>query len=199
MSTPLVEQLPALIGVAVGAVATYVTTSLGDRARWQQQRDERWDSARMQAYADFGNAVKQVFHVATRIAVRRGMPYSAEPLRPDAKAMSVLNEAEGDRACAWEAVLLLGDPETVNAARTWWHEVWRFVWFARGWLTDAEQWQAALRESDMARQCFYECARRDLGVKGKATAIGPPRPQWLSDAKISEGKSQSSPTSAPGS
>jgi hypothetical protein len=181
MSTPLAQQLPALIGVAVGSVATYVTTSLGDRTRWRRVRDERWDAARMQAYAEFGNAVKEVFHLATRIAKGRGMPYSAEPLNPDMEAISALNDAEGKRARAWESVLLLGDPETVEAGRNWWHEVWRFVWFARGWMTDTKQWEDALIVSDTARQCFYECARRDLGVKGNAAAIGPPQPQWLNN------------------
>jgi hypothetical protein len=110
MSTPLAQQLPVLIGVAIGSVATYVTTSLGDRTRWRRGRDERWDAARMQAYSEFGNAVKEVFHLATRIAKGRGMPYSAEPLNPDMEAISALNDAESKRARAWESVLLLGDP-----------------------------------------------------------------------------------------
>lgn len=70
MSTPLVLELPALVGVAVGAVATYVTTSLGDRARWRRTRDERWDVARMEAYAEFGNAVKHVFNLANTYSRR---------------------------------------------------------------------------------------------------------------------------------
>ena len=160
-----------------------LNSKLSDRTRWRRGRDERWDAARMQAYAEFGNAVKEVFHLATRIAKGRGMPYSAEPLNPGMEAMSALNDAESRRARAWESVLLLGDPETVEAGRTWWHEVWRFVWFARGWLTDTEQWEDAIAESDPARQRFYECARRDLGVKGTAAAIGPPEPRWLSNAE----------------
>ena len=36
MSNPLVQQLPALVGVAVGAIATYATTTLGEHARWRR-------------------------------------------------------------------------------------------------------------------------------------------------------------------
>lgn len=77
----------------------------------------------------------------TRIAAGRGIPYEVEPLDSDAVAASALSEAESERARVWESVLLLGNPATVEAARVWWHEVWRFVWFARGWLTDKDQWQ----------------------------------------------------------
>ena len=50
MSNTVLQQLPTLLGVGVGAIAGYATTSLGDRARWRRQREERWDPARMQAY-----------------------------------------------------------------------------------------------------------------------------------------------------
>ena len=179
MSDPLVQQLPALVGVALGATAGYVTTSLADRSRWRRARDERWDAARMQAYSDFGNAVKRVFDLATRIAAGRGIQHAVQPLTPDDDSAAALTEAEGARARAWESVLLLGDPVTVDAARAWWHEVWRFVWFARGWLSDSEHWSGALAESNAARQRFYDCARRDLGVGGDVSAIGPSQPRWL--------------------
>jgi hypothetical protein len=143
------------------------------------ERSERWDAARMQAYTEFGDAVKHVFNLATRIAASKGFPHSVDPMEPDAQAIAVLGDAEGARARAWESVLLLGDPATVDAARTWWHEVWRFAWFARGWLTDPEQWPIALAESDAARQRYYECARRDLGVGGAVAATAPPEPNWL--------------------
>lgn len=188
MTNPLLQQLPALVGVVVGGAATYVATSLLDRARWRRERDERWDAARMQGYAEFANAVKEVFTIATRIAAGRGLTYAADPLAPDEESSSALSEAESRRARAWESVLLLGAPETVEAGRVWWHEVWRFVWFARGWLNDPQQWEEAHTESDMARQRFYDSARRDLGVRGAASAIGPLHPRWLHHGLTSHGQ-----------
>ncbi len=87
MSNPLVQQLPALIGVGVGALVTFATTSLAERTRWRRERDARWDDARMRAYAEYGDAVKKVTHVASRITAGRGFPHSVEPLKPDAAAM----------------------------------------------------------------------------------------------------------------
>jgi len=97
MSSPLVQQLPALVGVVVGGAATFVATSLGDRARWSRERRDRWDAARMKAYVEFGDAVKHVFNLSTRIAAGRGLPYSADPLPPGAETLAALGEAEAAR------------------------------------------------------------------------------------------------------
>lgn len=51
MNNSLIQQLPVLLGVGVGTLATYATTSLADRARWRRERTARWDEARMRAYA----------------------------------------------------------------------------------------------------------------------------------------------------
>jgi hypothetical protein len=179
MSNPLVQQLPALVGVAVGALATYATTALGERARWRRDRAARWDAARMRAYAEYGDAVKKVSHIASRIAAGRGLPHSVEPLAPSTEAMETLSNAGGDRARAWEPVLLLGDPETVSAARAWHQAVWRLEWYAAGRLTAADQWEPAMRATEVARDWFYGCARKDLGVSGGAvpTPIWPP--EWM--------------------
>ena len=134
MSNPLVQELPVLIGVGVGALASFATTSLGERARWRQERGARWDEARMRAYAEYGDAVKKVTHLASRIAAGRGFPHSVESLTPDAEAIEDLSNAGGERARAWESVLLLGDPETVSAARARHQSVWRLEWFAAGRL-----------------------------------------------------------------
>jgi hypothetical protein len=181
MSGALVQELPALIGVGVGAVATYATTAATERTRWRRQQVSRWDRERMRAYAEYGNAVKKVTHLASRIAAGRGLPHSVEPLEPDRRALEALSQADGDRARAWESVLLLGAPETVAAARAWHQAVWRLEWFAQGRLTAADQWDPAIRETDVARDQFYESARRDLGVAGAAVRTPPWPPQWVAD------------------
>jgi len=181
MSSPLVHQLPALVGVGVGALLTYATTFLGERSRWRRERNARWDEARMRAYAEYGDAVKKVTHVASRIAAGRGFPHSVESLAPDAEAMEALSSAGGERARAWEPVLLLGDPETVAAARAWHQALWRLEWYAAGRLTAADQWESVLRDTEVARDRFYDCARRDLGVRGGAVPTPPWPPQWIRD------------------
>jgi len=178
----LVDQLPTLLGVSIGAVATYAATSLSERSRWQRERSARWDVARMHAYSEYGEAVKKVFHLASRLAAARDLPHNSEPLEPNQEAMELLSNAEGERAGAWEPVLLMGDPQTVAAARSWHQAIWRVVWFAQGRLIGVDQWEVALSESERARDKFYEAARRDLGVQGAAMPTPPWPPQWMRDA-----------------
>jgi hypothetical protein len=140
----------------------------------------------MRAYAEYGDAVKKVTHLASRITAGRGFPHSVESLAPDAEAMEALSNAGGERARAWEPVLLLGDLETVAAARAWHQAVWRLEWYAAGRLTAADQWEPSMRDTEVARDKFYDCARRDLGVKGGAVPTPPWPPKWIQELEATE-------------
>jgi hypothetical protein len=188
MSNPVVVELPALLGVVVGAISTYATTSLSERSRWRRERTARWDVTRKDAYAEYGASVKKVFHVSIRIATARGLQTSVRPLPPDEDAMIALMDAESARSTAWESVLLMGDPATVAAARTWHEAVWRLGWFAQGRLTGEQAWQAALNASEQARDLFYTAARRDLGVAGEAVPTSPGSPWQREDFPAGPGE-----------
>jgi hypothetical protein len=45
------QQLPALIGVVVGALATWVVTSAAERSKWHRDQSVRWDEKKLTAYA----------------------------------------------------------------------------------------------------------------------------------------------------
>lgn len=169
----LIEQLPALVGVAVGALSTVFATTWADRSRWKREQRARWDIERMRAYIDYANVVKRVSWLSIRIAAARGFDHSAEPLAPDT-GLAELARMEQERAVAWERVLLLGHPDVIAAARAWHVAVWRLQWFARGKLTSAADWVDAHRQSELCRDIYYERARRDLGVQG----TGAPTPTW---------------------
>jgi hypothetical protein len=139
----------------------------------------------MRAYAEYAQAVKKVFYLALRIGVARGLPHPTEPLEPDPQAMELLSKAEAERASAWESVLLMGDPQTVAAARAWHQTIWHLVGFAQGRVEGANQWQAAKDASAQARDKFYESARRDLGVQGEAVTTPPWTPEWMQDPAAS--------------
>jgi hypothetical protein len=180
----LLTQLPALIGVVVGALATYVSTSTAERARWRRQRTTRWDEARVRAYAEYGNAVKRLIHVSTELAAARGIQHSSDPVEIE-EGLRTLNAVEADRTAKWEAVLLLGEAATVAAARAWHEAAWRLEWYARGRISGQAGWEEALSQADAARQVFYHHARADLGVTGGN--VPPPRwpPSWLEDIEAS--------------
>jgi hypothetical protein len=176
----LLQQLPALLGVVVGVVTTFALTNLGERARWRRDQRVRWDTARLQAYIEYGNAVKRVVQVANRMASARGFPHSAEPVPLD-QGQAELAVATADRTARWEAVLLLGHPDTVAAARAWHQRVWQLEYYALGRLTDTDGWARALDEFERTRKEFYRCARNDLGVEGAVTTRSWP-PPWHAEA-----------------
>jgi hypothetical protein len=161
----LVQQLPALIGVLIGALASYLATSASERARWRRTQAIRWDEARARAYAEYADSVKRVFEMSMRIAAHRGLASSHAPLAPN-EGLSDLAELGTERASRWESVLLLGDPTTVAAARDWHRLTWQMDAFVRGTQTDDDERKDLLRQADTVRDRFYDAARSDLGVTG---------------------------------
>ena len=161
----VVQQLPALIGVVVGALASYLVGSATERRRWQRQQSTRWDEKRAQAYVEYGNAVKNVFYLCGRITNSRGLGLMREQINI-ADALNELGRLASERSAKWETVLLLGDPDTVLAARTWHRLVGDMQRFVRDNRTDVGGWEALFDKVEAARATFYEAARRDLGIRG---------------------------------
>jgi hypothetical protein len=163
----LVNQLPTLLGVIVGAAGSYLASAAGERARWRRTQGTRWDDKRADAYAAYGRAIKQMINLSQRLAAGRGIGGSGEPLAATQDNLEALAAAEAVRGNVWETVLLLGDPSTIAAARHWQEQVWRLEWFARGLMTGEEAgWDRAMEAANEARAAFYGSARRDLRVAG---------------------------------
>ncbi|OSP44598.1 hypothetical protein B7767_04155 [Streptomyces sp. 13-12-16] len=167
------EQLPALAGVIVGAVGSYTATSLTERSRWRRARAERWDQKRLDTYASYANALKHQINIAQRMGAARGFQHAVDPLDPE-QGLPQLAEAEARRAAEWESVLLVGDAETIGAAREWHEAVWNVELYARGLQHDPAGWEGAVRRMSRARDDFYALARRDLGISGPP----PPSGNW---------------------
>ena len=169
----VVQQLPALIGVVVGALASFLAGAASERARWRREQSARWDDKRAQAYADYGYAVKNVYVQCMRVAAMRsrgrdGDRAAGERAAGDradyAEALAGLSSLTDERTAKWEPVLLLGNPQTIAAARTWHRRVWQVERFARGERTDIEHWDALMADVIADRARFYTEARRDLGI-----------------------------------
>lgn len=105
-------QLSALIGVIVGAVASYVVTALAERTRWKRQTAARWDERRLVAYADYSQAVKTIVTLAHRLAAFRGLSPDAKPLSHTEDNLALLQQAEEQRSSCLEGVRLLTDSDT---------------------------------------------------------------------------------------
>ena len=156
------QQLPTLLGVLVGALATYAATSAAERARWRRAQSVRWDEKKVGAYAEYAHAVKAVIAIALRLLARQ------EP-GPDSggsteEELTALDAAEEERTMKWEAVLLLGSSDVVTAARTWHQSVFRLERLAHGQPSDMTLAEA-IGATSHARRKFYEVAKRDIGIE----------------------------------
>lgn len=83
----------------------------------------------------------------------------------------LLADAEDKRAGLIEAVLLLADADTVEAARKWQNCVWSLRKFHEDPTVTAEDIRSSLQSAADARDAFYVCARPDLGIR---SALPPP-------------------------
>ncbi len=159
------QQAPALVGVVVGAAASYATVSLGERKRWRRKLSTRWDQRRLSTYMDYAASVKNLFHLALRLATARGVSTLVVPMDP-VEGARLCAEAEERRSTHWESVLMLGDPETISAARAWHGAVLRLIQTSLKSEFSVADWEAARAVTAGARDRYYESARASLGVAG---------------------------------
>jgi hypothetical protein len=169
----VVDQWGTLLGVLVGAVASYAVTALTERARWRRAQAERWQEKKFDVYARYSNALKEQIGITQRIGAALGYAHVVDPLEP-AEGLPLLAEAEARRATLWESVLLVGDAETVTAARSWHEAVWTLELHVREQRQDAQGWTRDSQRLSRKRDAFYTCARRELGVAGPP----PPSGNW---------------------
>ena len=145
----VVQQLPALIGVAVGALASFLVSSATKRRRWLRQQSTRWDEKRAQAYVDYGNAVKNVFYKCGSIVNFRGLGWMHEQIN-ETDALSESGQLVRERSAKWESLLLLGDTETLLAAREWHRLVGKLQRFVRNNKIDVGEWRALFVQAQAA-------------------------------------------------
>lgn len=157
------QQVLTLVAVVLGAGSTFIVTASTERAKWRRAQDVRWDDKRLAAYSEFANALKQYVQVSYRLAAARGYPAVAQPMDIEV-GLKALAEAEAEKTVKWEAVLLLGSPGAVAAARAWNRAAWELGWPARGHAIDHAEYVRQYSEMGRRRNEFYECARADLGV-----------------------------------
>jgi hypothetical protein len=160
--------IPALIGVVVGVAAT----SWADRIRWKRSQAIRWDERRVDVYAEYARAIKRIHMTALRMVSPRMADDRARRINRE-DGLTLLAQADAHRTEAWEAVLLLADQETTRAAFRWQHVVEGEAEFARSRPNDGESddWKAAVRSADEARDGFYAAARKSVNVGGGSVAI----------------------------
>ncbi|SHN43324.1 hypothetical protein [Cryptosporangium aurantiacum] len=162
----LLEQLPALLGVLVGAAGSLAVATIGDRARFRRDQDSRSLERRLAAYRDYSRAMKSNVNTMLRVAAQIGedpRPHP-HPLAPEAGELLLAESVEA-RDLAWETLLLLGSAEVLEAASAWFGTVATLERSARDATRDPVAWDESVNRQFDARMEFYAAARRDLGLQ----------------------------------
>jgi hypothetical protein len=167
----VVSQLSTLIGVTLGAILSYLVGMLNERTRWRREQGARWDGLLLQAYSDYGQAIKECVLAYQRLAAHQGLTEDPSPVEPTDDALGQASKAEARRAAMTEPLRLLADSSTAVAVRKLNDAVWHLEWMARGRLTGASAtWDEAYSVYRAARQNFHEKARASLQVPGGVIA-----------------------------
>ncbi|MEE1759950.1 hypothetical protein [Streptomyces sp. SP18BB07] len=162
MST-FIQQLPALLGVVIGALGSYLVVMRGEQVRFRQERATRWEERRLTVYADWARALKQSITLTYRVASHLGNDPHPHPLSPE-EAAPLMAEATVARDPSGEALLLLGSPEVVDKARAWVVTVMRMEEFLRAGTRDPRAWQELLERQRGGRDAYYVAVREDLAL-----------------------------------
>lgn len=172
------QQLPALIGVVVGAVGSYLAITRGDRARFRQERDVRWEERRLTVYGDYARSLKRTVSLGYRIASHLGNDPHPHPLSPQ-DAVGPLTEAAEARDPVWEQLRMIGTPEVVRCARAWMLMVLEMETFLRAGTHDPAAWADWLERQRAVRDRYYDAVRAELvlpaGAESHLPALPPAR------------------------
>ena len=178
-------QVLTLVAVVIGGAVSFVGAWGTEHLRWRRARAERWDTQTMDAYARYAGAMKHEVRITMRIAGGLGLGPRTEPLALE-QGKTLHQEAEQERSMRFEAVLLLGNQQTVGAARVWQQSCWDLYLFclsrASATPADIEEFTRLYEVVGRAREVFHEAARRSLGV-AEGTVASTAMPSELPDAE----------------
>lgn len=169
------QQLPALIGVVIGALGSYWAVVRGDRVRFGREREARWEERRLAVYTDYARALKTSVTLTYRVAASLGNDPHPHPLTPE-EAAPLVAEATVARDPYGEALLLLGDPEVVAKAREWVTTLLEMEAFLRERTENPRAWQSLLERQRTGREGYYAAVRNDLALPPGHSARWPVLP-----------------------
>lgn len=163
-------QLFTLAGVALGAIASYLVSSLNERTRHRREVAKEWEDRKYDNLVAFIEEVKTMSHISRRMAGYLGL----HGRMPEADQLDIqqgslmIAEANQRRTVSIERLRLLSDTETISAAYRLNEAVWVQEWIVQGKIPGVrpEHWDHAVDEFVDAFDAFHRCARKELGVPG---------------------------------
>ncbi|WP_019067839.1 hypothetical protein [Streptomyces hokutonensis] len=158
-----IQQLPALMGVVIGALGSYLAVVRGDRVRFRNEQAARWEERRLAVYTDYARDLKRSVTLNYRVASHFGNDPHPHPLAPE-DATPLMAEAAVARDPSGEALILLGSPLVVERARVWVVAVMDMEQFLREETRDPVAWQGLLARQRAGREGYNAAVRDDLAL-----------------------------------
>ncbi|MEV4163767.1 hypothetical protein [Nonomuraea dietziae] len=163
----LASQIATMAAVVIGALTTYVVTTLSDRSRYRREVARHWADRKLELYTRYAGDTKQLAILARQITALHGL-HDAAPGVEEGKALALLDEAETNRSVTYEAVRLLGDAQTIRTTRELNDALHRLEWVAREKLdANPDVWEQCWQMYVAASNAFHESVRRELSVPGR--------------------------------
>ena len=180
-------QVFTLAGVVLGAVGSFIATTLLQRQKSRQDLAIRWDAASHQAFSDYLKAVVGTARMAGQAAGQRGWDRNATPRDLD-EALRLMEVREDDRTVAFERLRLVADKASIDAANQLNISIWKLEWLASAREDgSANAWRAAIHTYLRTLDDFHAATRDRLSmlvpnVEPRAVADVPPTPPTAEDA-----------------
>jgi hypothetical protein len=162
----VVTQIITLVGVLVGAAASYFATTSIERARYRRSIETRWDERKLNTYVDYASAVKATNIAATKVFMVRDEPKAL------AESIAQMEKAEANRSTLFEALILLAAPAAVEAANVVNQKLWQILKVARdpAFTDDVDRERLGIELMSVLTD-LHEQGRRDLGISGQLYRI----------------------------
>ena len=164
----LAEQVLPLVGVLLGAAATYVATSSNERSKARRDLEKDWRSRKAETYMSFLIATKRMRLVSAQMAAALDLDSESDPIELS-EGVRRLVAADDDRGVAYEFVNVYGGRQVIESARALNRAVWGLEWLARErhptptsalWRERGEAYASAVDD-------FIEAVRHELNVPGE--------------------------------
>jgi hypothetical protein len=160
----------ALVGVMVGGLLSFATTSFIEWTRWKRDYNSRWDSQTLDAYINYSVTMKTMGYIAMSVACKLG--WSSGIGIPVEEGRTLLREAEIDRANAVERLWVLAPKNILEASGRLNSCLWKLkVLVSEPDEKNAEQWNASWIEFQAARMNFYNVVRAAIALKDPGTNL----------------------------
>ncbi|WP_370414186.1 hypothetical protein [Streptomyces fradiae] len=151
----MITQLVTLAGVLVGALTSFLATSMAERTRHRRAMATRWDERKLTTYIEYAACVKEISSTAKRAR------YAAEGTDDQREFLAAMEAAELRRSVLFETLVLLASPAAIEAAHAVNLTLWEVEIATRdGGGTPGESDQRLIKLINR----YHEQARADLGV-----------------------------------